>query len=206
MKEYLRILYILFLGAALVTAGTAPAYAQIDRVRAKIGIMVKSDDAVMRAKKRGRIRAGDRIRIYAVPEKPSYVYIVHTDMKTATLLNHEKQKIGNEILTLPSPQNYYEIDGESTKEAIIIVCSPDKPEKVSQLLKSGQVSHTAWTALEKELVERSRIDLSHKAEKPFTIAGNVRGTGGAADPFVAKLKTVSGNALVVRKYEFRVKK
>ena len=206
MKAFLRFVGSLFLGALIVMGGAAPADSQSDRVRAKIGIMVKSGNKVMRAKKKDRVRAGDRIRIYVIPEKPSYVYIVHTDMKTATLLNDEKQPVKNEILTLPSPQNFYEIDGESTKETITIVCSPDKPAKVSQLLKSGQASHSAWTALEKELIEKSRIDLTHKAEKPFTIAGNVRGAGGAADPFVAKLKTVSGKFLVVRKYEFRVKK
>ena len=206
MKVFLRTVGSLFLGAVLVMGGAAPADSQSDRVRAKIGIMVKSGNKVMRAKKKDRIRAGDRIRIYVIPEKPSYVYIVHTDMKTATLLNDEKQQVGNEILPLPSLQNFYEIDGESAKETITIVCSPDKPAKVWQLLKSGQASHSAWTALEKELIERSRIDLTHKAEKPFTIAGNVRGAGGAADPFVARLKTVSGKSLVVRKYEFRVKK
>jgi hypothetical protein len=206
MKAFLRIVGSLFLGAVLVMGGAAPADSQSDRVRAKIGIMVQSDNKMMRAKKKDRIRAGDHIRIYVIPEKPSYVYIVHTDMKTASLLNDEKQQVGNEILTLPSPQNFYEIDGESAKETITIVCSPDKPAKVSKLLKSGQASHSEWTALEKELIKKSRIDLTHKAEKPFTIAGNVRGAGGAADPFVAKLKTVSGKSLIVRKYEFRVKK
>jgi hypothetical protein len=206
MKIFLRFAGSLFLGAVLVMGGALPADSQNDRVRAKIGIMVKSGDKVMRAKKKGRIRSGDRIRIYAIPEKPSYVYIVHTDMKTATLLNDEKQQIENEILTLPSLQGFYEIDGKSAKETITIVCSPDKPVNVPELLKSGQASHSAWAALEKELIEKSRIDLTHKAEKPFTIAGNVRGAGGAADPFVAELKTVSGKSLVVRKYEFRVKK
>jgi hypothetical protein len=206
MTVPLRIAGSLFLGVLLVMGGAMPANSQSDRVRVKIGVMVKSGKKVMRAKKRSRIRAGDRLRIYAAPEKPSYVYIVHSDMKTATVLNDAKQQAGNKILTLPSAQDFYEIDGESKKETITIVCSPAKPAKMSQLFGSGQAPHSAWAALEKELIEKSRIDLTHKAEKPFTIAGNVRGVGGAADPFVAELKTVSGKSLVVGKYEFRVKK
>lgn len=206
MKVSLRRVGSLLLGAVLVMGGAMPVDAQTDRVRAKIGILVKSGDKVMRAKKKGRIRAGDRIRIYVAPEKSSYVYIVHSDLKTATLLNDEKKQAPNTILTLPSPQNYYEIDGESQKERITIVCSPDKPAELSQLFKTGPVAHATWAALENRLTEKGRIDLTQKAEKPFTIAGNVRGGGEAADPFVAKLKTVSGNSLVVRTYAFRVKK
>jgi len=60
--------------------------------------------------------------------------------------------------------------------------------------------------VEKDLLEKSRIDLTGKAEKPFSIAGTVRGGAAAADPFIEKLQTISGNTLVVRQYEFRVKK
>jgi hypothetical protein len=180
--------------------------AEEDYVRAKLGIMIKSATKTVRAKKKDRIRMGDRVRIYALPEKPSYVFIIHSDTKTATLLNTDSQRVDKTVLMLPSPQNYYEMDGQSAKEFITIVCSPDELPAVSDLFKSEQAPHAKWAALEKELIEKSRIDLTHKAEKPFAVAGNVRGDAIAADPFVEKLQTVSGKSFVTRRYEFRVKK
>ena len=180
--------------------------AEDDYVRAKIGIMIKSDNIAVRAKKRDRIRVGDLIRIYALPEKPSFVFIIHSDLKTATLLNQENKRVESTVLMLPSPQNYYEMDGQSSKELITIICSPEELPAVSELFKSEQAPHAKWAALENELIEKSRIDLTQKAEKPFAIAGNVRGDAIAADPFVEKLQTVSGKSFVARRYEFRVKK
>ena len=58
----------------------------------------------------------------------------------------------------------------------------------------------------KKLLGKSPVDLTGKAEKPFTIAGNVRVGTAASDPFVAKLQTISGQALAGRQYELRVKK
>lgn len=206
MNGFFRIIGSFCLCAVFIAGGAAPADSQDDLVRAKIGIMIQSKSKVIRAKKKERIRTGDRIRIYALPEKPSYVYVIHSDMKTATLLNAENQRIENTVLTLPSPQNYYEIDGQSAKEIITIICSPDKPSTLAELFKSGQTPHPGWASEEKNLMEKSRIDLTQKAEKPFAIAGNVRGGAVAADPFVEKLQTISGKSLVARRYEFQVKK
>ncbi len=206
MSHFFRIIGGLFLCAVFIAAGSMPADSQDDLVRAKIGIMIKSKDRVIRAKKKERIRAGDQIRIYALPEKPAYVYIIHSDMKTATLLNKETQRVANVVLTLPAPQNYYEVDGKSLKEIITVVCSPEETRALTALFKSGQAAHPAWASVEEELLEKSRIDLTDKAQKPFSIAGNVRGGAVAADPFIEKLQTVSGKSLVARRYEFRVKK
>ena len=206
MKFFFRIIGNLCICAAFIAVGAAPAYSQDNLVRAKIGILIKSKDSAIRAKKKERIRTGDRLRIYALPEKPSYVYVIHTDTKTATLLNAENQRIENGPLTLPSLQNYYEIDGQSSTEIITIVCSPEKLTALIELFTSGQADQSAWASAEKNLVETSRIDLTHTAEKPFSIAGNVRGGAVAADPFIEKLQTSSGKSLVVSRYEFRVKK
>ena len=124
----------------------------------------------------------------------------------ATLLNNENQRVANVVLTLPAPQNFYEIDGQSSKEIITVVCSPEETKALTALFKSGQVPHPAWAPVEKDLLGKSRIDLTGKAEKPFSIAGNVRGGAAAADPFIEKLQRISGNTLVARRYEFRVKK
>ena len=182
------------------------AVCQDDLVRAKVGIMIRSKDRVISAKKKARIRPGDQIRIYALPEKPSYVYVIHSDKKTATLLNDENQRVANGALTLPAPQDFYEIDGQSSKEIITIVCSRQETQELKALFASGQVPHRAWAPVEKDLLGKNPVDLTGKAEKPFSIAGSVRGGAGAADPFIEKLQTISGNDLVVRQYELRVKK
>jgi len=206
MSYFFRIIGGFFLGVVFIAGQAMPADLPDDIVRAKIGIMLKSKGNVMRAKKKERIRSGDQIRIYALPEKPLFVYIIHSDTKTATLLNNEDQRVANVVLTLPTSQNFYEIDGQSSKEIITIVCSPEERTELTAIFKSGQVPHPAWAPVEKDLLGKSRIDLTGKAEKPFSIAGTVRGGAAAADPFVEKLQTISGNSLVFRQYEFRVKK
>ena len=206
MNRLFRVIGIFCLCAIFATGISVPADAQDDYVRAKIGIMIKSDNKTIRAKKKDSIRVGDCVRIYALPENPAYVFVIHSDMKTATLLNTENRRVEKTVLMLPSPQNYYEMDGQSSKEFITIICSPENLSTVTELFKSGQAAHDEWSTLEKNLMEESRIDLTHKAEKPFAIAGNVRGNAIAADPFVEKLQTISGKSFVVRRYEFRIKK
>lgn len=206
MNHFFRIIIALSLCALLIAGGPLPALSQDDLVRAKVGIMIKSKDRVLRAKKKARLRPKDQIRIYALPEKPAYVYVIHSDTKTATLLNNEHQRVANVVLTLPAPQDFYEIDGQSAKEFITVVCSREEARALKALFSSGQVPHRAWAKVEKDLLGSPPVDLTGKAEKPFTIAGNVRGGSAAADPFIEKLQTISGKALVVRQYEFRVKK
>ena len=57
-------------------------------------------------------------------------------------------------------------------------------------------------------MEKARIDLNENIEKPFAVAGNVR--GGAIvpkeDPFADRLQTFSGRSFLIKKYEFRVQK
>jgi hypothetical protein len=66
------------------------------------------------------------------------------------------------------------------------------------------VPQNNWTSLEKELMEKSKIDLTQKTDKPFPIAGNVRSMNSNA--FVETLPIFSGKTLVVKKYEFQVQK
>ena len=77
---------------------------------------------------------------------------------------------------------------------------------MTTLFRSGQAPHPTWAPLKADLLGKSRIDLTAKAEKPFSIAGTVRGGAAAADPIIEKLQTISGKALVARRYDFRVKK
>jgi len=59
-------------------------------VRAKIGIEIVSNDTTRAAKTKDRIIAGAKLRIYVLPEKDSYVYIINSDQSNAVLLNPKR--------------------------------------------------------------------------------------------------------------------
>src|ERR1041385_3837155 len=74
------------LGVWLCTQLASPAVAQ-DRVRAKVGIQIRSGEHTALAKTTEMVKTGDSLRVYVVPENDAYVYVVHNDGKTLTLLN-----------------------------------------------------------------------------------------------------------------------
>jgi hypothetical protein len=136
------------------------------------------------------------------------VYVVHSDQKTVTLLTRVEQRIQSSTLVLPSVQEFYQVDGQSPMETFTVICSPKEVKEISSLVSSSQMTHDRWVSLEKELLKRGEIDLAQKSEKPFAIAGNVRGAGDSAggDAFVRDLQIFSGKSILVRQYEFSVKK
>lgn len=206
MKNIVKIIIVLFVSSSLVAGSTCPVSSQEKRVRAKIGIQIRSGDRVIRAKSRDTLKAGDLFRIYVHPEETSHVYVVHTDHKTATLLNMVQQKIQSSTLVMPSIQELYEVDGKSPIETVTIICSPNELTEVMDILASGEALYSRWAKFEDRLLERSKIDLSQEPERPFAIAGNVRGIGGTGnlDPFVSELQIFSGKSILVKRYEFRV--
>ncbi|HYK90199.1 MAG TPA: hypothetical protein VE398_15595 [Acidobacteriota bacterium] len=192
---------------ALWACGFMNAYSQ-ERVRAKIGILIRSGDKMIRAKSRDTLSTGDFIRIYVYPEGAnSYLYVIHADGKSASLLNMTQQRIQSSTLVLPSLREFYQPDGQSPVETFTIICSPTEVKELSNLL-GGEIPYEKWAPIEKNLLQQGTIDLGQKTEKPFAIAGNVRSTGDAlaGDPFAAELQIFSGNAILVKQYEFRVKK
>lgn len=202
-----RMITALFLCGALVATSGPPAFSQERTVRAKVGILIKSGDQMTRAKSRDRLKAGDMVRIYVHPETSSYVYVIHHDQKTVSLLNLVQQKVQSSTMVLPSLQEYYQVDGNSAVEIFTVICSPEEVKEAAALLGS-EVPYEKWSAIEKDLTKRGEVDLSQKTERPFAIAGNVRGAGdtAAGDPFVRDLQIFSGNSILVRHYEFSVKK
>src|SRR5499426_2387216 len=74
------------LGVWLCTQLTSPAVAQ-DRVRAKVGIQVRSGEHTAPAKTTETVKTGDFLRVYVMPEDDAYIYVVHNDGKNLTLLN-----------------------------------------------------------------------------------------------------------------------
>lgn len=195
-----------YLGVWLCMQLPAPAAAQ-DRVRAKVGIQVRSGESSTPAKATETVKAGDFLRVYVVPEDNAYIYVVHTDGNTSTLLNaqnaHTPMPKGS-VVTLPGPETSYQIDGTSTKESITVICSPTELREVVTMFRSTNVPQQNWTALEKTLLEKSKIDLTQRADKPFQIAGNVRSLNNNA--VLDNLPISSGKTFVVKKYDFQVQK
>ncbi len=212
MPRYTWIFSVFCLSAVLVMTFTSLAPAQ-HRVRAKIGIRIQSGDTIVRAKTKERITTRDLLRLYIIPEEDSYVYIVHTDKKSVNLLNEKGKtqfKQGT-IIIIPSDYSFdLRFDGANLRETLTIICSPTRLGDVETLLfKSVDVPYTKWVGLEKEMINKSKIPLGGKSEKPFPIAGSVRGIEGYGtpnDPFLKDLRIYSGKSLLVKKYEFTVKK
>ena len=195
------------LGVWLCTQLTSPAVAQ-DRVRAKVGIQVRSGEQTAPAKTTEMVKAGDFLRVYVLPEDDAYVYVVHNDGKKLTLLNEQNattKVTKGGLLTLPAPERFYQIDGGSDKESITVLCSPTEIREVTNLFGAPNATQKNWLSLEKTLLDKSKIDLSQPTDKPFQIAGNVRSMAGN-DPFVNNLVIYSGKSLVAKKYDFQIQK
>jgi len=185
---------------------TTPVAAQ-ERVRAKVGIQVLSSERSAPAKATEAVKAGDFFRVYVVPEDDAYVYVVRNDGKTLTLLNApdtQTQVRKGTLVILPAPEKSYPIDGTSTTESITVICSPTEIREVTTLFHTTNVPQKNWMSLEQELLGKSKIDLTQKADKPFQIVGNVRGMYDKA--FVDALQIFSGKAYVVKKYDLQVQK
>jgi hypothetical protein len=207
MEKFVKMVSVLGIGVALLAAGVVPGLAEEQTVRARLGVLVKSGDQMLRAKGNNRLKAGDQLRIYVVPEQSFYIYVVHADQKSVALLKMVEGKIEGFPLVLPSRHEFYEVDGESPVETFTIICSPDELKEISAIL-SSQAPREKWTPLERELLQRGAVDLSQTPEKPFAIAGNVRGgeDANAGDPFLRELQIFSGKSILVKQYEFSVKK
>src|SRR5712691_2591400 len=152
-----RLSTVVILGVWLCTLFTLPALAQ-DRVRAKVGIQVRSSERPPApAKTTETVKTGDFLRVYVVPEDDAYIYVVHNDGKTLTLLNAQdantKANKGVPVI-LPALEKFYQIDGTSDKESITVICSPTEIREVTKLFNSMNVPQKNWASLEKDLLEK----------------------------------------------------
>lgn len=176
--------------------------------RAKIGIQIRSGDQDRKARARDRVRTGDLLRIYVLPEKAACVYIVHSDLNKATLLNACVQKIRTGAIVVPSSSEYYKVDGKSDRERITVICSPTPVQEIESFGSEGTISHPQWAAVEAKLAEKGRIDLESAPTGAISLAGNVRGAESAAtaEMFMEGLPTYSGKNILVKTYAFTVQK
>ena len=182
----------------------ASVNAEKNLIRAKIGVLKKSGKQTGRAMAEDRLKAGDMIRIYVQPELPAYVYVIHCTRDSLALLNIVRQQISSATVLLPSIQGYYQIDGKSRTEKITIICSPQPLEQVAAIA-DDRLTIKQWMEIEKDLTEKSRINIGERLQKPFSLAGNVR-EGKIEDPFVDQLPIYVGKGMLVKIYAFEIEK
>ncbi len=207
MKNRVLCLFLIPICLFVLSIGANTAFCDDQNIRAKIGVQISSSGKSKLAKSRDRLKSGDLLRIYVHPEKASYIYVVYSDKKDISLLSMTQQRILSSSLVLPSVNEYYEIDGASKFERFTIICSPKEINEIPHFFDSNP-SFKKWEALEKELDDKSKIQLNEKSDTPFAIAGNVRGgiSPDQGSSLVKKLKIFTGKSMVVRKYEFKIKK
>ncbi len=193
--------------AALLGAGVVAVFSQPDMLSARIGILIDSGEQLIRARGQERIKPGDRIRIHVQSEGACNLYVVHTDHKTVTLLGAFEGMGPGAQIVLPGLLKFYEVDGESPIEAFTIICSTVKLNDLSALFNS-KVTYKSWAAMEEKLLKQGKIDLSQNPDKPSPIDGNVREftAGNKDDSIIRGLPIYSGNTILVKRYEFNIKK
>ena len=175
-------------------------------VRARIGIELRQGMQSRPAKARERVAVGDKFRLYAIPEpEPGYIYVVYADKESASLLNETGQiEIPKNMpLIAPSRDKLYEFDASSPLVFITIICSAKKLPELEPLLAQEEYPFSKWKDIEQMLIKRSEIDLSQIPLKPWPLTGTVRIHDVA---FLKQLKISSGKSLVVKTYEFRIRR
>ncbi len=176
-------------------------------IRAKIAILHKSGDSYAKMKSQDRIHVGDLMRIFVQPLNDCYVYVIHMDKDGVTNLysNDKGSRLSHkDTLMLPSKDEFYTFDNKSPAAQISIVCSLNKLPKIDKLFSGGKdVKPAEWVSLEKKINAENRINISDKSEKPFPIAGNVSAVN---EEFLKKQMILTGNKMLIRKYEIEIKK
>ncbi len=183
-------------------------------LKARIGIELWDGHESRNAKLRGeRLLADDQYRIYVTPESEDcYVYVVTTDGDVTTIVSvPEKSVTAQGSLRLLPPLNseppFYRIPDDSSEFAVSVMCSLAPVPELDELAEQHELSTDVWKALEQQLVKEHTIELPGKLpEKPWTLAGGTRGIPlpPPVATFLEALKISSGNALVLKQYEFQI--
>ncbi len=207
MAKTLNLIRVFCFIVVLVGAGVVAAFSQPDILSARLGVSIDSGEQPVRARGQEKIKPGDRLRIYVQTEEACHVYVVHTDRKKATLLGVFDATKPGVKLVLPSPSEFYQVDGKSPIEVFTIICSTVELNDIPALFTS-KAAYESWAPMEEKLLKQGKIDLSEKPEKPPPIAGNVRELtcSNRDESFIRGLPIYSGNTIIVKRYEFNVKK
>ncbi len=175
-----------------------------DSVKARIAILHKAGEIYNPLKTKDRLKAGEMIRIFVIPDNDCYVYAIHTGDKESFLLCKSKLTTKKDTLILPSKDDYYVFDEGGVKEKITIFCSSKKVEDIEKLFKESElISSSSWNDIEKKLITLNKSDLNETSDKPFPLAGNVSSTN---EDFMQSMPLFVGDDMLIRKYEIEIKK
>jgi hypothetical protein len=175
-----------------------------DTIKARIAILYKSGEVYNPLKTRDRIKAGEMLRVFVLPEKDCFVYAIHTGSKESFLLCKAQMKSKNDTLILPNKDDYYIFDEGGIKEKITIFCSTKKIDDIEKLFDDSElISSSNWNDVEKKLIALNKKNLSEDSDKPFPLAGNVSSVN---EDFMEAMQLFVGKDMLIRKYEIEVKK
>ena len=206
---------IFFIFAVLSTAssnsyGEEVAIGSGEIFRAKIGIKITSQGKNRLAKSQNKILANDNFVIYVTPKLDSYIYVVHSDLNTAELMepNRSKHPTTKDATNIYPNKNKsaYSFDGGVDLEKIIVISSP-KILDAFTIFNEGSVSHEKWIKLEKELIEKSNLfgdDISKPEDSGGYIETGIKLRG--TKSVISKIPTRSGKNFVVKRFDFHVEK
>jgi len=175
-----------------------------DSVKAKIAILHKAGDSYSSLRSKDRLRAGEMLRIFVQPLNKSCIYVVHADAKEAALLYSNESPVLNEVLLLPSENDFYVFDDSSPEARIVIICSAKKYSEIEKLFENKEIiSRKDWDKFEKNTLSENKKSLNDKTDKPFPIAGNVSSIN---EEFLDQVQTFVGKNILIRKYDIEIKK
>lgn len=174
-------------------------------IKAKIGVMKKSGDDVKKAKSNDNALAGDEVRVFVVPENDCHVYVVFNDGKSAVLLT-TKYVSAKKALILPGEKNFYKFDKNSKTGEFFVYCSSEKMGEIDKIFKGkSSINSSDWKTVASKIENENKESVSDDADKPITMAGNVRGANVSNEQFQKTLQSFSGKSMIIKKYIFSVK-
>lgn len=199
MKQFITSLLVISLFAGFTF--DSPEYS----IKAKIGVMKKSGDDINKAKSNDNALAGDEVRVFIVPENDCYVYVVFNDGKSAVLLT-TKFASSKKALFLPGEKNFYKFDKSSKLGEFFIYCSAEKLGEIDKIFKGkSSINSSDWKTVASKIENENKESVSDDADKPITMAGNVRGANVSNEQFQKALQSFSGKSIIIKKYIFSVK-
>jgi hypothetical protein len=178
-----------------------------EKVQAKIGVMLKSGNQITKAKSKDRIKSGDELKVVVEPQNDCIIYAVYNDGKEATLLNFSSygKTLKKEITEmLPNEEEFYQVDDKSSNAKITVICSIKKITEIDKLFRKKDTAPSGeWVKIEDKLLNENKANLNEESDKPFQIAGNVRGF---SDDFKKKLPVFTSDKLIIKSFVLEIKR
>ncbi|WP_321492919.1 hypothetical protein [uncultured Desulfobacter sp.] len=188
----------------ICSPGSHSAFGQ-DFVRGKLGIFVKTDQKEYQAKKNNEIAPGTFLRLFLFPEKNCFIYSFHSDGNSVEALHPPRQIITRDSLILPASNTFYEIGAEDKTASFYLIISSEPISELNRI--STKLPVEQWGKIQRDLMKKSRILDNPDNNLPFSLAGNVRGEEDSFNAsFIDKLPVSSGRKLILRTYDFQIKK